>query len=286
MWAMAWFLSDSLAEYSAAAGGLLRGRPAHNTILLSVAETLRARGLGAFGDASPLFGWWTEPGGEVTAAFLHTPPFPVALTSMPDDRAAALARLLAGHRRGLGGVNGDTAPAAAFAAAWQEQTGDPVTLHMRSRLYRLDRLCPPGPPPPGQARVAGAADRDLLIEWYYAFHADAHAGGPLDGGAGVDDRLSYGGLTLWQDGGGPVSMAGLSRLAAGQARVGPVYTPPEQRGRGYGGAVTTAVSQAALDAGAAEVVLFTDLANPTSNGLYLRLGYRGVSDRAIYSFGS
>ena len=44
------------------------------------------------------------------------------------------------------------------------------------------------------------------------------------------------------------------------------------------------MSQAALDAGAAEVVLFTDLANPASNALYQRLGYEAVADRAIYSF--
>jgi predicted GNAT family acetyltransferase len=79
-------------------------------------------------------------------------------------------------------------------------------------------------------------------------------------------------------------MAGAQRPAAGVVRVGPVYTPPEHRGRGYGAAVTAAVSQAALDAGAAGVVLFTDLANPTSNALYERLGYRPVEDRVVLSF--
>ena len=42
--------------------------------------------------------------------------------------------------------------------------------------------------------------------------------------------------------------------------------------------------QAARDAGASRVLLFTDLANPTSNGLYQRLGYEPVEDRAIWSF--
>jgi predicted GNAT family acetyltransferase len=67
-------------------------------------------------------------------------------------------------------------------------------------------------------------------------------------------------------------------------RVGPVYTPPGLRHRGYAGAVTAAVSQAALDAGAAEVLLFTDLANPTSNSLYQNLGYQPVEDRVVLSF--
>src|SRR6266568_1267320 len=68
------------------------------------------------------------------------------------------------------------------------------------------------------------------------------------------------------------SVAGLQRPAAGRVRVGPVYTPPWRRGRGFGGAVTAAVSQAALEAAVEEVLLFTDLANPTSNALYRRLG--------------
>jgi FR47-like protein len=62
------------------------------------------------------------------------------------------------------------------------------------------------------------------------------------------------------------------------------YTPPALRGRGYAGGATAAVSQAALDAGATQVVLYTDPANPTSNALYERLGYRPVEDRVVLAF--
>jgi predicted GNAT family acetyltransferase len=68
------------------------------------------------------------------------------------------------------------------------------------------------------------------------------------------------------------------------ARDGPVYTPPDQRGRGFGAAVTAAVSQGALEAGAEEVLLFTDLANPTSNRIYQRLGYRAFEDLVVLLF--
>jgi predicted GNAT family acetyltransferase len=95
----------------------------------------------------------------------------------------------------------------------------------------------------------------------------------------VDDRLSHHGFTFWETGGAPASLAGLQRQVAGVARVTDVYTPPAHRRRGYGGAVTTAVSRSALAAGAKDVVLFTDLANPTSNALYQRLGYRPIGDR-------
>ena len=105
-----------------------------------------------------------------------------------------------------------------------------------------------------------------------------------DHGAAVDERLGYGGLTVWEAGGARVSMAGVTRSVVGMVRVGSVYTPRALRGRGYAGAVTVAVSQVARDAGVREVVLFTDLANPTSNVLYQRLGYRPVEDRVTLSF--
>jgi GNAT superfamily N-acetyltransferase len=102
--------------------------------------------------------------------------------------------------------------------------------------------------------------------------------GPSGGG------LGYGGITVWEAGGVPVSVAGRTRVVAGMVRVGPVYTPPEVRGHGYASAATAAVSQAALEDGLREVVLYTDLANPTSNALYQRLGYRPVEDRVVLSF--
>ena len=281
---MPWFLSDSLPEYAARAGGLLSGRPAEHTILLGVMETLRAAGPAAYGASAPLFGWWQGPGGEVSAAFVHTPPFPVALTSVPGPAAvAALAQVLAARARAVGGVNAGPEDAEAFARAWHEVTGDAVECQMRNRLFRLGELRWPDPRPAGQARVAGLADRSLLIAWSEAFHREAQSG-PEDLVSVVDDRLSYQGLTLWEDAGQPVSMAGLTRMSAGQVRVGPVYTPPGLRGKGYAGAVTATVSQAARDAGAGQVLLFTDLANPTSNALYQRLGYQPLEDRAVWSF--
>lgn len=137
---------------------------------------------------------------------------------------------------------------------------------------------------PEQARVAGGADQDLLVAWFRAFGREAAVVADHDTVRAVRDRLGYGGLTLWEADGVPVSMAGLTRQVAGMTRVGPVYTPPGLRRRGYAGAVTAAASQAALDAGAGEVLLFTDLANPTSNSLYQRLGYHPVEDRVVLSF--
>jgi predicted GNAT family acetyltransferase len=61
-------------------------------------------------------------------------------------------------------------------------------------------------------------------------------------------------------------------------RVGPVYTPPACRGRGYASAAVASLSQRLLDDGASRCMLFTDLSNPTSNKIYDALGYRRFAD--------
>ena len=74
-------------------------------------------------------------------------------------------------------------------------------------------------------------------------------------------------------------LTGANAPAFGVARVGPVYTPNEQRGRGYASAAVAEVSQRIL-AGGARACLFTDQANPISNRIYEALGYRPVVDMA------
>jgi len=283
---MAWELTEDVATYLAAAGGFLRARPAENTVILTAAAAIRARGAGAFGGSAPLFGWQEERGGAVTAAFLHTPPFPVVLSAMSDGHAAALAGEFAARGRQPAGVNAGPAPAAAFAAAWHDHTGQAARPGMRMRLYALGRLLSPDPPPPGEARTASAEDAALLLAWLDAFHDEAGPQGPNESDRLVNDRIGFGGLILWEHHGRPVSLAARNRAAAGQARIGPVYTPPDLRGRGFGGAATVAITQAALDDGAEGVVLFTDLANQASNTLYQRLGYRPVSDWTVLRFGA
>ncbi|GAA3079170.1 hypothetical protein GCM10020254_24240 [Streptomyces goshikiensis] len=158
-----------------------------------------------------------------------------------------------------------------LAGAW----GRPWETAEETRLYRLDGLLAPDPAPQGRARRAVPADLPLLLEWTVAFKREAGVRGAASEAA-LRDRLSYGGLLLWEHAGEPVSLAGFTRPIGSASRVGPVYTPPGRRGRGFAAGVTYAVSGAA---GAREVLLFTDLANPTSNGVYRRLGYAPVEDR-------
>ncbi|MGF0173200.1 GNAT family N-acetyltransferase [Streptomyces sp. Marseille-Q5077] len=279
-----WHLTDDVDSFLARAGGFLHSRLALHTIPLTATEALRTRGPHAYGAEDPFFGI-LETAGEVHATYFRTPPHRLNLTPLTPDEADTLAAHLAALGLPVPGVSADHDTATAFAEAWQRHTGATPTLHETQRLYRLGTLTPPEPRPEGQGRVAGEHDREQLICWYEEFAASLGSVPSSDPGAWTDTRIAHGHIRFWETpDGSPVSMAGVTLMVASQIRVAPVYTPAHLRGRGYAGAATVEVSRAALAAGAAEVLLFADLANHTSNSLYQRIGYRPVTDFAVYDF--
>ena len=278
---MTWRFTADLDAYRAATWSYLVAEPERYSVFLTVLAGLDRIGTGAYGEQLPVLGWWPASG-PVRAAILQTPPRPMLITTLPGNSAAELAAALAGQGTALSGVNGTDQDAGAIAEAWLDRTGVGGRIVQRQRLYRLSDLIWPKPRPAGSARIAGARDLEAVRELYSAFATETGQ----DGAPGIaEDRLAAGQLMLWEDAGEPVALAGGSEIIEGVARVGPVYTPPDLRGRGYGGAVTAAVSELARSRGAESVILFTDLANPTSNALYARLGYRPVEDRVVLLFG-
>ncbi|WP_328955376.1 GNAT family N-acetyltransferase [Kitasatospora purpeofusca] len=289
---MPWTISNSLDDFRARAGEFLAAHPAENTVLLTITDRLAASGPHYYGDGVPVFGWWrAEPDGPVAGAFLRTPPFTPRLGLMPESAAVELATELAAERAAapagsavLTGVAGGAAATLAFGAAWAGAVGTTNTVRRNERLYRLGELADPPRPPSGRSRLAGAADRELLIRWFAEFAEEVDIRIP-NVATVVDDRTAAGQLHLWEDGGRPVAVAGAGAVIAGMSRIGPVYTPNEARGRGYASGVTAAASAAALARGAAEVLLYTDLANRTSNSIYQQIGYRPVEDCVELAFG-
>jgi GNAT superfamily N-acetyltransferase len=278
-----WQLTEDVEAFAATAGDFLRSRPVEHTVFLTLIDAFRRRGMRAYGSGAPIFGAWRTDDGATDGVLLQTPPYPMLFSRLPAGAVAAAVDAVAD--RPLPGVNMLTADADEFVAGWQKRTGAAARRGMRVRLYRLDELIPP-PRPAGAARVATAGDRDLLLRWFPAFHEDLGNVIEADHGAVIDDRLSYGGIMLWEVDGTAVATASRSRLDSAMVRIQMVYTPREHRGHGYAAAVTAAVSRSALDLGATDVVLFTDLDYPTSNGVYQRIGYRPVLDRVVMEFSS
>ncbi len=214
-----------------------------------------------------------EDSGDVRGIAMHTPPFPLFLPRLDAQVVNSLAHALADACRPLPGVNGERVSVTRFADAWLDRTGQPSQRLTSMRMYVLGELHPRAGVP-GEARPARNADAGLVAHWVSAFHQEAAPSRPSDDWpTWARRRIAQGDVWMWIDGGEPVSMAAKSAAAAAVSRVGPVYTPPDRRRRGYGAAVTAATSRAAIDGGAEHVVLYTDLANPISNSIYQAIGY-------------
>ncbi|MDI9835046.1 GNAT family N-acetyltransferase [Streptomyces sp. KAU_LT] len=282
-----WHLSEDVDDFLGQAGDFLRSRPAlHNTPLTDI-ERLRTRGAGARSADAALFGR-LESKGEVRAVFYRRPRGDLWITRLSAEQAGALAAHLADLGHSPSGVLADHETATAFADAWQRQTGAAPVPFWRTHLYRLGALTPPQPRPAGRGRVTGERDREQVVRWCREFCVvvgEQASIDLIDAGSWADSRFGDRHFTFWETPDGtPVSMAAATSIVGGMVRVDPVYTPAHLRGRGYGGAVTVEASRAALGAGATDVVLFTDPANPTSNALYQRMGYVHLADFTGYQF--
>jgi predicted GNAT family acetyltransferase len=274
---MAEVIESDPAGLVARAGRWLERQPVlHNVICTVVARAIEDPS--TFGNAR----WFVvEDGGDPAGVAIMTPPFPLTLTPMGTGLLRDLADVLADRLSDVAGVSGPGDVARRFAELWAERTGADVERGMEQLMYQLEAVIAP-PLTDGRLRPAEAADRQLLCRWFDAFVREAGAVSG-DVAAAVDHRLTHGGLYLWEHT-EVVTLVGVAPAVAGVVRVGPVYTPPELRRRGYATSGVAAVSQQALDAGGSACMLFTDQANPTSNAIYQRIGYRPVATAAEYRF--
>ena len=223
------------------------------------------------------------------AAALMTPPHNLVVYSTNNDYSIEAFDLVARSlRQGpwpVPGVLGPRDAALAFAKVWMRLSGEGYRLGLHERIYELRKVIPP-PPPSGRMRPASFDDLERLVAWFTEFWTEAMPEEQYtfeDALEAARLKISDGDLFIWEDG-GPVAMVGRSRPTPNGCCIGPVYTPPQLRRKGYAGALTAAVSQLLLDSGKKFTALFTDLSNPTSNSIYMKIGYRPVGDFDQYWF--
>lgn len=235
--------------------------------------------------------WLAVDDGRPLAAASRTPPFNAVLADpLSAESLEALVDAIAGDDPETPGLVGNVPHVHGAADRWTERTRASAEVEQRQGVYALLGV-EPVPATPGRAREATRADRDLLVAWLHAF-ADEATGGPpgepgllermLDGRLAGDDA----GYWLWEDEDAPVSLCGYGSPTPGGIRIGPVYTPPQHRRHGYATILVAQLSRWLLGRGFRACYLYTDLANPTSNSIYGKIGYRRVCDSAEIRFGA
>ncbi len=229
----------------------------------------------------------SDQAGPQSAAVI-TPPFNLMLSDAPNE--AALRVLVEGVLADgieIPGVIGNQPTIDRFAGDWKRATNTHPLLKMEQGVFALEEVndVKHGP---GEARSGLPSDQQLLEVWMRRFLTEAMPDEPYD-----EERMakvikgklsggSTGGYWLWEDAGEVVSWSGHGNPTGRGIRVGPVYTPPELRGRGYASGLVAAQSRWLIDNGYEYCFLYTDLANPTSNAIYERIGYRQIAESAVY----
>jgi uncharacterized protein len=271
------------AEVFERAGAYLEVDEARHNLAFGILSTARAHP-----EVYPeLRAWVAVERDRVAGAALRTPPQNLILARATDERAVAA--LAHGIEDDLPGVVGAVPEVDGFAAAWTTRHDRAAKVVFEQRIYALTAVVPPAPVP-GSMRLATVADRDHVLGWFRAFSEEVLHSGDKDDDArlrrSVDTRLRSddGGVALWELGARPVSLAGFGGPTPNGIRIGPVYTPRELRGQGFGTAVTAAISRRLLERGRRFCFLYTDLANPTSNAIYMRIGYEPVCDSREVAF--
>jgi predicted GNAT family acetyltransferase len=257
---------------------LLQSEAEHN-LILGIIEQTKANPAYS---AAPYF-LTVEAHGQVVGCAFRTPPYKLGLTRMPHGAIADLVNDVGAVFDDLPAVLGPAAQARAFAEAWAACRGKTTRPGMHHRIYELREVTFPAPMPAGELRLAARRDLDTLVRWLSEFADEAKAG-TANGPSFVENHINNKTMFVWENEGEPRTCALYAGKTPRGVRIGFVYTPASFRRRGYASACVATLSQRALDAGKQFCCLYADLANPTSNDIYQRIGYQPVCDVIDYEF--
>lgn len=273
---------EHLREFSERAMPLLMENEAANNLPIGILN----RGLHAQTEPAWFMACVSDAAGADLLIALMTPPHNMILVStVKEPPVAALETLreeLLRSGENVPGAIGEKALATAFAQLYCTAAGLRPGSTMNERVYRLDAVSPV--PHPGTLRPATEKDLHFLPYWISDFNREAlGTATPLDE-PGMREAVKSGALYLLDVNAQPVCLVGSSRQMPHGRSIGPVYTPPYYRTRGYAASAVAQLSSLLLDRGNQYCALFTDLSNPISNSVYQRVGYHPLCDYAQIEF--
>jgi len=272
---------ESPQEYLQRVGEFLYRAEAENNLILGMTERLVREGAAEGGKRWLLA--IEDQGKVVGAAWVSEPRYGLVVTGLPAERVGDLVDYLIREEVPLTGSVGPRGIPAEISKLIRARTGRDVSLKFRQRIYRCSEDNHPEGVS-GKLREAVEEEVELMQEWGVAFESEVGIKSP----AGmiekfVAEEISQRRLFVWDDG-GPVACATAFRETRNGITVVRVYTPEALRGKGYATAMVAALTQLQLDRGKEFCSLYTDLANPTSNSIYQKIGYVPVCDSEEWRF--
>ena len=264
--------------------GVLLRNEAQNLIPLGNA-IIGAEGGDASGWRNPA-GWLmatVSDGSGIRLTAVMTPPHNLTLYATDNIiDCEAVDRLISGIGETdfiISGVMTDNGFAEAFAKKYCVSKNLNYKINKRQRIYELTEISEEIKIT-GSLRPAKENDLAFLPYWDCGFSNECFGTNNLAGSDAeyVRRLISTGTLYILEDGGTPVSMARRNREMQTVCGVGYVYTPPYFRNKGYATSCVAGVSRIVLERGFEKCVLYTDLANPTSNSIYQKIGYKPICD--------
>ena len=175
--------------------------------------------------------------------------------------------------------------AESFARGYCSAKGVTYEIKKHQRIYELTQINP-DIDICGNLRLARGSDMSFLPYWFEGFDSDCFGSTPaVQHEAGpYEYHVSTGKLYVLEDNGTPVTMAKINKEMQTVCGVGYVYTPPYFRKKGYATSCVAMLSRIILERGYSKCALYTDLANPISNSIYQKIGYKPLCDSLEIKF--
>ena len=191
-----------------------------------------------------------------------------------DEAVAFFARSLVERDIDVDFIMTEKELAKSFCEHYGKLTGKDYYNNESLVLYVLEKLNDIAPVC-GELRQANADDMFYLPYWLADFVPACNLGEYNLTGAieGANKNIEKGNSFVWVDK-YPVSLATNTRNTSDCAVISQVYTPPNLRGKGYSTACVWNLSKNLLDDGFKYCALYADCANPASNKVYQKIGYK------------
>ena len=211
----------------------------------------------------------------------------IIISAMPAAMLQSLAMLLHKQNITAPGVVGPSHSAEAFARIYSQIYSTPYKIATDQKIYQLDQVILPRAVE-GHMIVAKSEHIDLGATWLMKFIDEAipHEPSTLENAKKIiTTKIEKQELFVWiNEAGIPVALDMAMRSTRNGIAISFVYTPKEHRKKGYASALVAQTSQRMLDSGKKFCMLYTDATNPTSNGIYQKIGYNQIATSKNFIF--